>query len=232
MWDSTRELSYRARYVGLGFILGIGVGIKYRGYLLYYVNRYIGEELYYMNVLESIEVMLRLLLVVGCVVVIPLVWLQVWCFLVRGLYKWEGRRLIGVGVVSWILMLVGIKSVEVVLLPGVGDVIGKVLGVEGIREVEYLKMMRRYVSFIEEVTFVMILLTQVPVILWIMKKFGRLRVKRGLCYRKWVYCGTLVVGGVTPDVWSQCVLVLPVWIGYELGMGYMLYEKYKRASRE
>lgn len=234
MWckEVWREIRYRRNYLVMGSVVLIYKIIEERGYVVYKVGKYLDSgEMYYMGVGESLEVMLRLCMLIYMILIIPLVWCEVVLVVVRGLYRSEAVGLIKVTVMSCILVIVGIKVVEEVVLRGIERAVGAIVKVEGVEHMEYIKEIKKYVRVIEEVTRGVIVVSQIPVLIWIWCKWWR-GGKEGLSEkRRWVYCGVMIVGGMVtpPEVLSQVVVGVVVGVVYE---SWVIYEVYKRYKKE
>lgn len=78
-----------------------------------------------------------------------------------------------------------------------------------------------YISFITTFLLWMGLAFELPVIIFFLSKIGLVNVKRLTNYRKYAILAAFVIAAVitpTPDPLNQCLVAIPLWILYEVGI--------------
>lgn len=203
--------------------------IKEREIVLYRIGRGFrgeGERYYSLGVMETFEVVLKLGLVLGAVVTTPLLCLQVYVYVSRGLTGKERGLLRGVLCSIMGLMIVGV----VVAVEWLGPWIWRFM--DGFRgeEVEYMITIGDHVRWLTKVVMAGMMVMQVPVLLWAMIRWewlSRGSLERG---RGWIMFVVLLVAGLVtpPDVGSQVMLFIPTMSLYELWLVSRLYRRYKK----
>ena len=211
------ELRWRVKYICLSGIW-IGFCVVYnRGYILNRIGGFINGDDLYVGVVEYLDVLMRIWIIISFICVIPYFWFQIYVFFGRGMYKNERQKLGKIGVLSWLLLILGMEFGSNVVISGIENFIGGVINIEGSDEVEYLQVLGGYVSFLERILVGLICITQLPVFLWFLVNRVIIGLKKIYKWRRWVYLILFVIGGLIspPDVWSQLLLVVPIISLYE-----------------
>jgi sec-independent protein translocase protein TatC len=78
-----------------------------------------------------------------------------------------------------------------------------------------------YISFITTFLLWMGLAFELPIVIFFLSKVGVVNVKRLTSYRKYAILAAFVIAAVitpTPDPLNQCLVAIPLWILYEVGI--------------
>lgn len=159
---------------------------------------------------------LKLTLVVAVLLTIPLLLYQVWAFIAPALYRQERRYVWCLLVLSSLLFYLGIFFAYTIVLPLVSAffIQQAPLGVEIRPDVtQYLDFALR-LCFAFGITFEMPILTALLIMTKVVRPY-QLRKKRA-----YVVVGAFVIGMLLtpPDVVSQILLAVPLWLLFELGV--------------
>jgi sec-independent protein translocase protein TatC len=78
----------------------------------------------------------------------------------------------------------------------------------------------KYLSFVLTMFIAFGITFEVPVVVVVLVRLGVVSVEKLRSIRGYVIVGAFVVGAVftPPDVLSQCMLAVPLWLLYELGL--------------
>lgn len=146
----------------------------------------------------------------------PWVFYQAWAFVAPGLYQSEKRLGVPLVVTSVLLFLLGMAFAYFLVFP---VVFGFIVGVapEG---VAVMTDIGKYLDFVMTLFMAFGITFEVPVAVVLLVKMGMVSVAKLREIRPYVIVGAFVVGAVftPPDVISQFMLAVPVWILYELGI--------------
>lgn len=166
---------------------------------------------------------LKLAAVLALAVSLPWVLYQIWAFVAPGLYKNERRLVVPLLVTSTCLFYLGVAFAYFLVLPRVFGFFLSVtpLGVAVMTDINH------YLDFVLKLflAFGFVFETPVAIVLLVWTGFvtpGKLRKQRA-----YVLVGVFVVAAIIapPDVLSQCMLALSMYLLYELGIiwaGWML----------
>ncbi len=141
---------------------------------------------------------------------------QIWKFVAPGLYAHEKRFVGPLVVASTLLFLVGMAFAYFLVFPVVfGFFIST--APEG---VQVMTDIGNYLDFVMTLFIAFGIAFEVPVIVVAMVKFGWVSVKKLREVRSYVIVGAFIVGAIftPPDVVSQIMLAVPLWLLYETGI--------------
>ncbi len=159
---------------------------------------------------------LRLTFYVATFVAIPYLLFELWNFIAPGLYKEERIGFFGVLFSSIILFLAGICFAFFVIFP----IIFSFFIQASPSEVLVMTDINEYIDFIVRILFVFGFAFEVPIVLMLMIWSGVTNSQQLSSARPYVIIGCFVVGMLLtpPDIFSQILLALPVWLLYEVGL--------------
>ena len=159
---------------------------------------------------------LKLSLVLAIFVSIPWILYQVWAFVAPGLYRSEKRLAMPLLVSSTALFYGGMAFAYFVILP---IFFGFITGTapDG---VEVMTDINRYLNFILTLFFAFGIAFEVPVATIILTMIGVTTPDALAAKRPYIIVGAFVIGMflTPPDVISQTLLALPMWILFEIGV--------------
>ena len=173
-------------------------------------------KLYYMQPSEAFFTYLKVAVVAGFLMALPIVFYQVWRFFLPALTRRE-RMVLGIVVpVSVVLFFAGLSFSFFLVLPaGIRFFMGF-----GNSELEALFSVNKYFDFV--ITFVLPFgfVFELPLIITILGKMGILTSAILKKYQRIVIFLSFVAGAIitpTPDVFTQSMIALPMIILYEVG---------------
>jgi len=159
---------------------------------------------------------LRLTFYVATFVAIPYLLFELWNFIAPGLYKEEKIGFFAVLFSSIILFLAGICFAFFVIFP----LIFTFFVQASPSEVLVMTDINEYIDFVVRILFVFGFAFEVPIVLMLMIWSGVTTAQQLSSARPYVIIGCFVVGMflTPPDIFSQTLLALPVWLLYEVGL--------------
>lgn len=159
---------------------------------------------------------MKVAMLVAVVVSLPYTLYQAWAFVAPGLYQHEKRFAIPVIVLSTLLFLVGMAFAYFLVFP---VVFGFITGTapEG---VAVMTDIGNYLDFVITLFLAFGLAFEVPVVVVMLVKLGMVSVATLKEIRSYVIVGAFVIGAIftPPDVISQVMLAVPLWLLYEAGI--------------
>lgn len=175
-----------------------------------------GGQMIATDVIGPFLVPLKVTLLVAFVTVLPYVLFEAWAFVAPGLYAHEKRLVLPLVVASFILFLLGMSFAYFLVFP----VVFKFMASIAPEGVAWMTDIDKYFSFVLT-TFVAFGVTfEVPVVVILLVRTGMVSIEKLKEARPYVIVGAFVVGAVftPPDVLSQVMLAVPLWILYEIGI--------------
>ena len=150
---------------------------------------------------------------------------QVWAFVAPGLYSHEKKFMIPMIIFSSFLFLLGMSFAYFLVFPVVfGFIVGT--APEG---VAVMTDIGNYLDFVMTLFFAFGLAFEVPIAVVMAVRFGWVTIPALRDARGYVVVGAFVIGAIftPPDIISQFMLAVPMWLLYELGIIVAIFTKKK-----
>lgn len=147
---------------------------------------------------------------------VPYIFFQLWSFVAPGLYLNERRLVLPLLVSSTLLFYSGIAFAYFVVFPLVFGFFTSVAP-EG---VTVMTDISHYLDFVLKMFLAFGAAFEVPVATFLVVRTGISTVESLTRKRPYIIVGAFVVGMILtpPEVISQCMLAIPIWLLYELGL--------------
>ena len=175
-----------------------------------------GSTMIATDVTGTFFVPLKLTLMVAFLVALPYVLYQMWAFVAPGLYQHEKRLAVPVIISSVFFFAVGMAFAYYIVFPvAFGFFAGYTpAGVHMMTDID------KYLSFVLTMFIAFGLTFEVPVVVVVLVRLGVVDLAKLRSIRGYVIVGAFVVGAIftPPDVLSQVMLAVPLWLLYELGL--------------
>jgi sec-independent protein translocase protein TatC len=158
----------------------------------------------------------KLTLVLAVFIAIPFLLHQVWSFVAPALYKHEKRFAIPLLLSSIVLFYCGVAFAYFVVLPIVFGFFSSIAP-EGIA---YLPDMASVLDFILKIFFAFGIAFEIPVATVLLIWAGIVSVESLNAKRPYIFVCCFAVGMLVtpPDVFSQAILAVPMWLLFEFGL--------------
>lgn len=158
----------------------------------------------------------KFVFVLSIVLAIPVILYHVWGFIAPGLYKHEKRLAFPIIVSSWMLFYIGMAFAYFVVFPLMFAFFTRVAP-EG---VTVMTDISRYLDFVLKIFIAFGVAFEVPIITFVLVKLGITTSDQLAAKRPYVIVGAFVIGMLLtpPDIISQFLLAIPVWLLFELGL--------------
>ncbi|NAS62895.1 twin-arginine translocase subunit TatC [Pseudomonas syringae pv. actinidiae] len=158
----------------------------------------------------------KLTMMVALFLSMPVILHQIWGFIAPGLYKHEKRVAIPLLVSSIILFYAGMAFAYFLVFPIIFHFFASVTP-EG---VSMMTDIASYLDFVMTLFFAFGVAFEIPVAVVLLVWIGIVDVKYLKKIRPYVVIGCFVVGMILtpPDIFSQTLLAVPMWLLFELGI--------------
>jgi sec-independent protein translocase protein TatC len=175
-----------------------------------------GKEMLATGVASPFFIPVKVTMMCALVVALPYILYQVWAFVAPGLYAHEKRLVAPLVVSSTALFLCGMAFAYFLVLPTVFRFLASFTP-EG---VSFAPDISQYLDFVLTLLVAFGLAFEVPVFVVVLVRAGIVSVEKLKEIRPYVIVGAFVVGAIftPPDVISQLMLAIPMWLLYELGI--------------
>lgn len=155
-------------------------------------------------------------LVVSAFIAMPFLLHQAWSFIAPGLYKHEKRLAVPLLISSILLFYLGIAFAYFVVFPIIFGFFTSV----GPENIAVMTDISSYLNFVLKLFFAFGIVFEIPVATLLLLWSGVVTVKSLKQKRAYVIVGCFVLGMLLtpPDIISQSLLAVPMWLLFELGI--------------
>ena len=159
---------------------------------------------------------MKVAMMTAFVISLPHTLYQIWAFVAPGLYANEKKLMVPVIVSSFILFIVGMAFAYFAVFPVVFGFIVKSAPVG----VAVMTDIAQYLDFVMTLFMAFGLAFEVPIAVVLIARFGWVTIAQLKEVRSYVLVGAFIVGAIftPPDIISQFMLAVPLWLLYEAGI--------------
>lgn len=175
-----------------------------------------GTDMIAIDVASPFFTPFKLALVLSIFLAMPVILYHLWAFIAPGLYQDEKSLIFPLLVSSTLLFYLGIIFAYYVVFPLVfGFMIN--MTPEG---VAMMTDISRYLDFVLKLTFAFGIAFQVPIITIVLIRTGIFSIESLAKKRPYIIVGAFIIGMLMtpPDMISQTLLAVPIWLLFELGL--------------
>lgn len=175
-----------------------------------------GGQMIATDVVGVFLVPMKVALMVAFLIALPVVLYQVWAFIAPGLYTHEKKLVVPLVVASVLLFFSGMSFAYFLVFPTVFGFMASVAP-EG---VAWMTDIEKYLSFVLTTFLAFGVTFEVPVIVIVLVRMGVVSIAKLKEIRPYVIVGAFIIGAIftPPDVISQIMLAVPLWLLYEVGI--------------
>jgi len=175
-----------------------------------------GGQMIATGVTTPFFVPLKVAMMAAFLIALPHTLYQVWAFVAPGLYAHEKKFMVPVIIAASLLFLAGMAFAYFLVFP---VVFGFIVGTAP-QGVAVMTDIGNYLDFVMTLFFAFGLAFEVPIAVVMAVYFGWVSVDKLKESRGYVIVGAFVIGAIftPPDIISQFMLAVPMWLLYELGI--------------
>ena len=187
-----------------------------------------GATLIATSVISPFMVPLKIMMMTGFLLALPVVLYQAWAFVAPGLYSHEKKLVLPLVISSTVLFLIGIAFCYFF-------VFGKVFAfIQSFapKSITAAPDIEAYLSFVLTMFLAFGLAFEVPVVVVVLARMGIVSVEKLREFRGYFIVLAFIIAAIVtpPDVVSQLALAIPMTILYELGIwAARIFNKHTRA---
>lgn len=175
-----------------------------------------GSQMIAIDVASPFLAPIKLVLMLSVIISVPVIAWQIWGFVAPGLYENERRFAVPLIVSSTLLFYLGCAFAYYVVFPLVFGFFTSTApaGVAVMTDIS------RYLDFVLVLLFAFGMAFEVPIATFLVVATGLVSVDRLASWRTYVIVGAFTIGMLItpPDVISQTLLALPMWLLFEAGI--------------
>jgi len=220
--------------IGIGFVISYIFSKQLFSFLILPLTEVLPADshLIFTNLPEMFIAYIKVALIAGIILAIPVIFYELWMFMAPALYRREKGYLIPFVLFSSILFLVGSLFGYFVVFPyGFKFFIGFAT-----EDIQALPSVKQYFSFTIRLLLAFGLVFELPVVVFFMTKIGLITPDSMKRFRKFAILSSFILSAILtpPDVATQIMMALPIIILYELSIliSKGIYRKKKEGSEE
>lgn len=189
-----------------------------------------GSEMIAIDVASPFLIPFKLVIYLSIFIVIPYILYHLWSFIAPGLYSHEKKLIFPLIVSSSILFYLGAAFAYFVVFPLIFVFF---IGIAP-TDVAVMTDIGRYLDFVIALFFAFGFSFEVPIITVLLITSGITTKDKLISKRPYIIVGAFTLGMLLtpPDVISQILLALPMWLLYELGLYSSKFFKIRKTSNE
>ena len=221
------ELRRRILWTALVFVLSFGVGWIVAPFVELFLTMPLlsvwkDATLLYTGMSDGLMIQFSLATLVALIITIPVFMWHIWAYVAPGLHKNEKSLLWPIFLLSPILFVIGAVFAFYVLFPIVFKFFLDLNESVDIPVVLF-PAVRGYLSFTINLLKVFGVAFQLPLVLVLLNRVGILSKQTAIKSRKYVLVLIFIVAAMLtpPDIVSQLMLALPMWLLFEISLFFM-----------
>jgi sec-independent protein translocase protein TatC len=175
-----------------------------------------GGQMIAIDVITPFFVPLKVAMMAAFIIALPYILYQAWLFVAPGMHKHEKRLMLPLMMASVVLFFFGMAFAYFVVFP---VVFGFFSGAAP-QGVAVMTDIDKYLSFVMGMFLAFGTTFEVPVAVVVLVKMDVVNIAKLKEIRPYVIVGAFIVGALLtpPDVVSQFMLAIPLWLLYEVGI--------------
>ena len=175
-----------------------------------------GGQMIATDVTTPFFVPLKVALMTSLMIALPYILYQIWRFVAPGLYAHEKRLVVPLIAASTILFYCGMAFAYFAVFP----IVFGFITASAPQGVAVMTDIDKYLSFVLTMFVAFGVTFQVPVAVVVLVRMGMVTTAKLREIRPYVIVGAFIVGAIftPPDVVSQFMLAMPLWLLYEAGI--------------
>lgn len=176
----------------------------------------IGGQMIATAVTTPFFVPMKVAMLAAFVISLPNTLYQIWSFIAPGLYAHEKKFMLPLVIFSSLLFLAGMSFAYFLVFP---IIFGFIVGTAP-KGVAVMTDIGNYLDFVITLFMAFGLAFEVPIAVVLVVRFGWVKIQALKDARPYVIVAAFVIGAIftPPDIISQFMLAVPMWLLYEIGI--------------
>lgn len=178
--------------------------------------------LLYTGLTDGLMIQFSLSTLVALIISIPVLLWHIWAYMAPGLHKNEKQFIVPIFLFSPILFIVGVAFAFYVLFPFVFEFFINISKTDSL-PIVLLPSVTGYLAFSIGLLKIFGLAFQLPLVLVGLNKIGVLEKETAIKSRRYVIVFVFILAAMLtpPDIISQIVLAVPMWLLFEISLLFM-----------
>jgi len=229
-----KRLIVSAIAIGVGFAISYAFSKQLFSLFILPLTKVLPPDsrLIFTNLPEMFITYIKVSLVAGIIVAVPVIFYELWMFLAPAFYQNEKRYLVPFVASSSILFILGALFGYLIVFPYAF----KFFMSFATEDIQALPSVKQYFSFATRLLLAFGLVFEMPIVVLFLTKIGLITPDAMKRFRKFAILGAFVLSAILtpPDVATQIMMAIPIIILYELSLFLSkgVYRKKKESSNE
>jgi sec-independent protein translocase protein TatC len=220
--DHLGELRTRIMWSLGGIVVGLAIALLFTDRLMQFVRRPFdqvmpGQKLVFVTPTEAFWVYMKVALIAGCVIAMPMILYQIWAFVSPGLYAHEKRYAVPFVLIGSLFFVLGAAFAQLIVIPYAMRFLVTFPG----ENLQAMISIGSYVDFVLKFTLAFGAVFELPVAITLAARMGLVTPRVLAKNRKYAILVNFVVAAAltpTPDIFNQALMAGPLCILYEMGI--------------
>jgi len=218
-----------------GAVIGWALAPMVLSFMTLPVSDLLEVSLVSLGPLERLMVKLKLSMVIGVIIMAPVIFWQIWSFLLPALKRSEKKNIYMAVPWSVVLFLGGAAFCFLVVMPLSLNFFVS-MGQEGVAT-QQMYSIKTYVDFVLRFVMAFGLVFQLPLVLLLLMKLGILQPKALIKFRRYAIFFIVLAAVIispTPDLWTLSLMILPMYLLYEVSIwvGVLMLKRKRKKEEE
>ena len=217
-FEHLTELRTRIIWSLIPAAVGLGVSLYFTTNVMRFLSRHLKTELVFTTPTEAFWTYMKVAMILGVFIAMPVILWNVWAFVAPGLHKHERRYAAPFVIVGSLLFLAGGSFALFVIIPFAITFLVSFGQDQGLKPMITISS---YIDFIIKFTLAFGVVFELPVVITLLAMLGLVTPQFLSKNRKYAVLINFIIAAVltpTPDVVNQTLMAGPLCILYELGI--------------
>lgn len=198
--------------------VGLGIALYFTTRVMRFLSRYLKTEAVFTSPTEAFWTYMKVAMIMGIFIAMPIILWNVWAFVAPGLHKHERRYAAPFIIVGSLLFLLGGAFALFVIIPFAINFLVSFGQEQGLKPMITISS---YIDFITKFTLAFGIVFELPVVITLLSMLGIVTPQFLSRNRKYAVLINFIIAAVltpTPDIVNQSLMAGPLCILYELGI--------------
>lgn len=211
------ELRKRILVSSLAILAGFLVSFAFSEEILRFISRPVKAQLVFLSPTEAFWTNMKVGFFAGLFLTLPVILYQVWRFVAPGLHRQERKYALPFTIVAALFFYGGLAFCGMLILP---FAIGFLMTYKT-TDLKPMLSVGLYVDFCVKFLLAFGIIFELPLVITVLSRMGLITPQFLAKNRKYAVLLAFVVAAIltpTPDIFNQCLMAIPLYILYEIGI--------------
>jgi len=217
-FEHLSELRTRILWSLVGAAVGLAIALYFTNSIMRYLGRYLKTEPVFTSPTEAFWTYMKVAMIAGLFIAMPVILWNVWAFVAPGLHKHERKYAAPFVIVGSVLFLAGGAFALFVIIPFAIQFLVNFGQEQGLKPMITISS---YIDFIIKFTLAFGLVFELPVVITLLSLIGVVTPQFLSKNRKYAILLNFIAAAIltpTPDIINQSLMAAPLCILYEVGI--------------